>query len=87
MAKATRPVVLVRAGEEAAGEQVPAAEGSASTRTGYRDVVLGLDLGDPCDEVIEFAFEAARLRGARLRVVHAWQAPSAAGLGPATSGW
>ncbi|WP_367325334.1 universal stress protein [Streptomyces sp. HUAS ZL42] len=76
VARAPRPVVLVRAGEEAADEHVPAADGKASTRTGYRDVVLGLDLGDPADEVIEFAFEAAGARDARLRVVHAWQPPS-----------
>ncbi|GAA3816181.1 universal stress protein [Streptomyces phyllanthi] len=82
VAKATRPVVLVRAGEEAEDEHFPENDGSASTTTGYRDVVVGLDLGDPCDEVIEFAFEAARLRRARLRVVCAWQAPSALGLGP-----
>lgn len=82
VAKATRPVVLVRAGEEAEDEHLPAEDGSASTRTGYRDVVLGIDLSDARDEVIEFAFEAARLRGARLRVVHAWQPPSALGLGP-----
>ncbi|MET7479271.1 universal stress protein [Streptomyces sp. NPDC005648] len=89
VARATRPVVLVRAGEEAADEHLPSADehlpsadGGASTRTGFRDVVLGVDLGDPCDEVIEFAFEVARLRGARLRAVHAWQAPSALGLGP-----
>ncbi|WNM36595.1 universal stress protein [Streptomyces sp. Li-HN-5-11] len=81
-AKATRPVVLVRKGEEAEDEHVPAGDGSPSTRTGYRDVVLGIDLADACDEVIEFAFEAARLRQARLRVVHAWQPPSAIGLGP-----
>ncbi|MCT9084491.1 universal stress protein, partial [Streptomyces fulvoviolaceus] len=86
VARAARPVVLVRAGEEAADEHLPAADGTASTRTGYRDVVLGLDLGDPCDEVIEFAFEAARLRGARLRVVHAWQQPSPVGLGPGDIG-
>lgn len=82
VAKATRPVVLVRAEEEAADERLPGADGGTSTRTGYRDVVLGLDLDDPCDEVIEFAFEAARLRRARLRVVHAWQTPSAISLGP-----
>ncbi|GHE55907.1 universal stress protein [Streptomyces capitiformicae] len=82
VAKATRPVVLVRADEEAADEHLPEADGGASTRTGYRDVVLGLDLKDPRDEVIEFAFEAARLRQARLRVVHAWQTPSAISLGP-----
>jgi len=81
-ARATGPVVLVRAGEEAADEHLPSADGSASTSTGYRDVVMGVDLGDPCDEVIEFAFEAARLRGARLRAVHAWQPPSPLGLGP-----
>ena len=82
VARATRPVVLVRAGEKPAAEHFPAADGSASVLTGYRDVVLGVDLGDPCDAVIEFAFEAARLRGARLRAVHAWQPPSPLGLGP-----
>ncbi|MGW7522058.1 universal stress protein [Streptomyces sp. NPDC054783] len=82
VAKATCPVVLVRAGEEAGDEHVPDDNGSPSTRTGYLDVVLGIGLADPCDEVIEFAFEAARLRRARLRVVRAWQPPSAIGLGP-----
>ncbi|MDW8805534.1 universal stress protein [Streptomyces scabiei] len=86
VAQATRPVVLVRAQEEAADEHLPGTDGGASTRTGYRDVVLGLDLGDPCDEVIEFGFEAARLRQARLRVVYAWQAPSAISLGPGDVG-
>lgn len=81
VARAVRPVVLVRAEEDASDEHLPADDGSPSTRTGYRDVVLGIDLGDSCDEVIEFAFEAARLRGARLHVVHAWQAPSPIGLG------
>jgi nucleotide-binding universal stress UspA family protein len=85
-ARATRPVVLVRAGEEASDEHLPADDGGTSTRTGYRDVVLGVDLGDPCDEVIEFAFEAARLRAARLHVVHAWQPPSPLGLGPGEIG-
>ncbi|MGW7407595.1 universal stress protein [Streptomyces sp. NPDC054833] len=81
VARATRPVVLVRAGEETADEHLPAPDGSASTTTGYRDVVLGIDLSEPCDEVIEFAFEAARLRRARLRAVHAWQPPGPLGLG------
>ncbi|MFE6287064.1 universal stress protein [Streptomyces sp. NPDC057877] len=82
IARATTPVVLVRADEQAGDSHVPAPDGSASTRTPYRDVVLGLDVREACDEVIEFAFEAARLRDARLRVVHAWQQPSAFGLGP-----
>ncbi|MEV7686725.1 universal stress protein [Streptomyces bungoensis] len=74
IARAPVPVVLVRAGEEAADEHPPAGGGPL-------DVVLGIDLADPCDEVLAFAFEAARLRGARLRVVHAWQPASAIGLG------
>ncbi|MGW0512449.1 universal stress protein [Streptomyces olivaceoviridis] len=82
VAKATRPVVLVRAGEEAEDEHFPADDGSPSTRTGCLDVVLGIDLADACDEVIEFAFEEAQLRRARLRVVYAWQPPSAISLGP-----
>lgn len=86
VARAPRPVVLVRAGEEAADEHLPDGHGHASTRTGYRDVVLGIDLADPCDEVIEFAFEEARLRGARLKAVHAWQQPSPIGLGPGDIG-
>jgi nucleotide-binding universal stress UspA family protein len=81
VAKATRPVVLVRADEQAADEHLPAADASASTDTGYRDVVLAVDLDEACDEVIEFAFEAARLRGARLRAVHAWHAAGPVGLG------
>ena len=50
------------------------------------DVVVGVDVADSCDEVIEFAFRAARLRHARLRAVHAWHAPSALSLGPGEVG-
>ncbi|MFR9800346.1 universal stress protein [Streptomyces sp. MS06] len=85
-ARARRPVVLVRAGEEAADEHLPAAGGGGSTTTRYRDVVLGVDLDAPCDELIEFAFESARTRAARLRVVHAWQQSSPFGLGPGEIG-
>jgi nucleotide-binding universal stress UspA family protein len=86
VAKATRPVVLVRADEKAADEHVPAGDGSAATDTGYRDVVLAVDLGEACDEVIEFAFEAARLRHARLRAVHAWHTAGPIDLGPGDIG-
>lgn len=86
VARAEVPVVLVRAGEEAADEHLPADDGTPSTRTGYRDVVLGVDLTRPCDEVIEFAFEAARVRRARLKVVHAWQPPAPFSLGPGDIG-
>ncbi|MFF8941558.1 universal stress protein [Streptomyces sp. NPDC014864] len=86
VARSVRPVVLVRAGEEAADEHLPADDGSASVSTGYRDVVLGVDVGDPCDEVVEFAFEQARLRRAPLRALYAWQAPSPIALGPGDVG-
>ncbi|MFD7402341.1 universal stress protein [Streptomyces sp. NPDC059866] len=55
VARATRPVVLVRAGEEAEDEHIPAYEGQPSVRTGYRDVVLGINITEPRDEIIEFA--------------------------------
>ncbi|WP_432157724.1 MULTISPECIES: universal stress protein [unclassified Streptomyces] len=86
VARAELPVVLVRAGEEAADEHLPAADGSPGVRTPYRDVVLGLDVGDPCDEVIAFGFETARARGARLRVLHAVPQPAAFGPVAATAG-
>ncbi|GAB2448975.1 universal stress protein [Streptomyces incanus] len=78
VAKATRPVVLVRAGT--AGEEEEAAG------TDRRDVVLGVDVTEPCDEVLAFAFEAARLRHARLRALHAWRTPGPLTLGPGEIG-
>ena len=59
VARAQRPVVVVRAPEPPEGE-------------GRRTVVLGLDLGHPLDELISFAFEEAAARKAVLRVVHIW---------------
>ncbi|MDQ0958144.1 nucleotide-binding universal stress UspA family protein [Streptomyces sp. B4I13] len=86
VARATRPVVLVRAGEEPEDEHRLDQDGRPSVRTAYQDVVLGLDLSDPSDEVIGFAFEAARVRGARLRVIYAWSGPSLLSLGPGEIG-
>ncbi|GGY25129.1 universal stress protein [Streptomyces djakartensis] len=85
VSRSTRPVVLVRAGHGAAGEHLPAADGVAPEeipQTPYRDVVLGLDVGRPCDELIEFAFDAARRRGTGLRVVHAFRTPARPASGP-----
>ncbi|CAM5728804.1 Universal stress protein OS=Streptomyces tendae OX=1932 GN=GUR47_03375 PE=3 SV=1 [Streptomyces tendae] len=56
VARATRPVVLVR----------PDAGGDAR-----RDVVVGVDVIGTCDELLAYAFEAARRRRARLRALHA----------------
>ncbi|MFJ2766776.1 universal stress protein [Streptomyces sp. NPDC087300] len=67
-ARATCPVVLVRAGEHPDDEP----EGQAA---GHRPVVLGLDLDRPCDELLEFAFLTAAARHAPLRAMHAWKVP------------
>ncbi|MFF6954303.1 universal stress protein [Streptomyces iakyrus] len=64
IAAATRPVVLVRAGDQ------PSSEAAG------REVVVGQQ-GDPEDsaEALRFAFETAAARGATVRVVRAWNLP------------
>lgn len=69
------PVVLVRAGELPEDEHLPDADGLPSTRTGYRPVVLGLDLERPGDALIEYAFTTAAARRAPLHVLHTWTVP------------
>ncbi|MBO0728803.1 MAG: universal stress protein [Acidimicrobiaceae bacterium] len=46
-------------------------------------VVVGVDGSDPSSEALAWAAEEARLRRATLKVVHAWQIPSVAYVGPA----
>ncbi|EPH46487.1 universal stress protein [Streptomyces aurantiacus] len=65
VARTTRPAVLVRA-----VEWQP--DGA---------VVLGIDVTEPCDEVIEFAFSSALLHRVPLHVMHAWSEPSPASIG------
>ncbi|MET7479384.1 universal stress protein [Streptomyces sp. NPDC005648] len=72
VAHAESPVVLVRAGEQAADEHEMDPVGIPSAATPFRPVVLGLDIEHPDDTLIEFAFAAAARRGAPLRVVHGW---------------
>jgi nucleotide-binding universal stress UspA family protein len=64
IAEATRPVVLVRAGDQ------PSVEAAG------REIVVGQQ-GDPEDSaaVLRFAFDAAAARGATVRVVRAWTLP------------
>ncbi|WP_316783619.1 universal stress protein [Streptomyces sasae] len=83
VARAERPVVLVRAGERAEDEHLPDATGAGSITTPNRDIVLGLDVENPDDAVIEFAFETARRRVAGLRVVHGWTQAASYGYGAA----
>jgi nucleotide-binding universal stress UspA family protein len=62
---ATRPVVVVRHLDISVGQEV----------------VVGVDGWDSCQAAIGFAFEAASIRKARLRAVHAWAHPASAGPG------
>ncbi|MGY6021316.1 universal stress protein [Streptomyces spinosirectus] len=66
VAHTERPVVLVRAGEQAAHEH-----GTDEARP----VVLGLDVGHPDEALLGFAFDAAARRKVPLRVVHGWNPP------------
>ncbi|MFF3885882.1 universal stress protein [Streptomyces sp. NPDC001914] len=75
VAHAERPVVFVRAGEQAADEHESDPTGIPSAVAPFRPVVLGLDTGAPDDALIGFAFEAALLRDTALRVVHSWNEP------------
>ncbi|MGK5450171.1 universal stress protein [Streptomyces radiopugnans] len=77
VARVKCPVVLVRAGTPEEGGP----EG-AEPSTESRDVVMGLELYRPADELIEFGFEAAARRGAALRVVHGWNPPLVYGVDP-----
>ncbi|MGW7821598.1 universal stress protein [Streptomyces puniciscabiei] len=75
VAHTERPVVLVRAGEQAADEHQMDPAGIPSAATEFRPVVLGLDVAGPDEALIGFAFEAAARRSVPLRVVHAWNPP------------
>ncbi|WP_225812215.1 universal stress protein [Streptomyces spinosus] len=75
VARAERPVVLVRAEEQAADEHRTDPAGVPSAAAPYRPVVLALDIDQPDDTLLEFAFDAAARRKTALRAVHAWPAP------------
>ncbi|MFI8536486.1 universal stress protein [Streptomyces aquilus] len=75
VARATRPVVLVRAHQRPESEHLPDAEGRPSAGTPYREVVVGVDPAHRCEELLAFAFESAMLRAAPLRAVYTWQLP------------
>ncbi|GGS26159.1 stress-inducible protein [Streptomyces aureoverticillatus] len=81
VAHTRRPVVLVRAGEQAADEHAQDPSGVPSAATPYRPVVLGLDAERPNGAVIEFAFEAAARRDTALHVIHSWPLPPYAAYG------
>ncbi|MGW6316538.1 universal stress protein [Streptomyces sp. NPDC055099] len=76
VARTEVPVILVRAGEQAADEHVADPAGVPSAATAFRPVVLGLDTRSPDETVIGFAFEEARRRQAPLTALQAWYPPS-----------
>ncbi|WP_225094558.1 universal stress protein [Streptomyces sp. CoH27] len=78
IAHAARPVVLVRAGEQAADEHRTDPAGIPSAATPFRPVVVGLDTDDVDETLMEFAFDAAARRGASLRIAHGWPEPPTA---------
>ena len=73
IAGSVRPVVLVRAGDEAAGE------------VAGREIVVGQH-GNPEDSAaaLGFAFETAAARGATVRAVRAWTLPPVFAYSPAS---
>lgn len=75
VAHAERPVIFVRAGEQAADEHVMDPPGSPSAAAPFRPVVLGLDTRRPHDALTGFAFASAQQRATALRVVHGWNEP------------
>jgi nucleotide-binding universal stress UspA family protein len=73
IAEAARPVVLVRAGDQASAE------------AGGREIVVGQQ-GDPDDSAaaLRFAFETAAARRATVRAVRAWTLPPLFAYSPAS---
>ncbi|WP_079403900.1 universal stress protein [Streptomyces sp. 3211] len=67
VARAERPVVLVRAGAHE--------EGPPSTPGATGGVVVALKLHGPCDDLLAFAFAAAAARGVPLQAVHGQSMP------------
>lgn len=65
-ARAVAPLVVVR----------------GTRREPYDEVVVGFDGSPHSESAVEFAFEEAGLRGARVRAVHAWRPPV---FGPPTA--
>ncbi|UYQ65671.1 universal stress protein [Streptomyces peucetius] len=68
VADAKQPVVLVRPDHRDDAHAAPGADGK-------REVVLGLDVNDARNELMEFAFDYAARCDVPLRIVHSWHDP------------
>ncbi|MER5301205.1 universal stress protein [Streptomyces lasiicapitis] len=79
LARAKRPVIMVRT-----GHRPPQEHGGDEAAHGSGNVVIGLqELGEVPAPLLEFAFSAAAARGASLHAVHAPDLPPLYGYGPA----
>ena len=78
-ARAEGPVVLVRASYE---DEEMREDRSLPDQHSAGPVVVGLDLVQPSRAVLQFAFEAAALRGVGVRAVHVWKLPAVFTYGP-----
>ncbi|GHB31481.1 universal stress protein [Streptomyces umbrinus] len=68
VARAERPVVLVRADKRAERPSTPESGAAGG-------VVVGLELRAPCDDLLEFAFTTAAARNVPLRAIHGLSTP------------
>lgn len=81
VAHAECPVVLIRAPAEKDRDGEPT-DSAPPVVPPDGDIVLGIDLVRPCDELIDFALRAAVLHSRRLRILHGWHPPPALGATP-----
>ncbi|GIH96299.1 universal stress protein [Planobispora siamensis] len=69
---------------------VPVVVVRTAARTAHGVIVAGFDGSEHSEAALEYAFTQARLRGCRLRAVHAWQmpmvSPYALGYSPVVKG-
>ncbi|MYV80102.1 universal stress protein [Streptomyces sp. SID1046] len=75
VAEAVRPVVLVRSVDRAGNPPDDARD------TG--PIVVGVDIHQPCDKLLAFAFEEASHRHCPLVIIHGWSPPPILSYAPA----
>ncbi|MFD3974591.1 universal stress protein [Streptomyces cyaneofuscatus] len=83
--RARRPVVLVRSGASSSGAgsddagSEDAGPGAADSGNVGSGIVLGVDIEQPCDPLLAFAFGEAARRDEELRILHSWSPSPAYG--------
>jgi nucleotide-binding universal stress UspA family protein len=76
------PAVLVRAPQDEDASTDDSFGSFPASRPPEGDIVVGVDLSRPCDELIAFGFETAARHSAALRVLYAWDLPASYGIRP-----